>query len=90
VLLRLKRSEIATRAAMHPEPEQINVASFLPKHAGYAAAVVAAGLLAGAWMLMRVGDTRPASAQQTVAKTEVNVEQQYVDVTEKQAETFTP
>jgi membrane fusion protein, heavy metal efflux system len=89
-LLRLKRSEIATRAAMHPEPEQINVASFLPKHAGYAAAVVAAGLLAGAWMLMRVGDTRPASAQQTVAKTEVNVEQQYVDVTEKQAETFKP
>src|SRR3984893_5500921 len=75
---------------MHPEPEQINVASFLPISAVYQADVPATGLLAGAWMLMRVGDTRPASAQQTVAKTEVNVEQQYVDVTEKQAGGFKP
>jgi membrane fusion protein, heavy metal efflux system len=52
--------------------------------------VVAAGLLTGAWMLMRVGDTRPASATQTAAKTNVNVEQQYLDVSEKQAETFKP
>ena len=62
--------------------------SFLPKHAGYTAAVVAVGLLTGAWMLMRVSDTRPASATQTTAKTDVNVEQQYVDITEKQAEVF--
>ena len=62
--------------------------SFLPKHAGYTAAVVAVGLLTGAWMLMRVSDTRPASATQTTAKTDVNVEQQYVDITEKQAEAF--
>ena len=63
--------------------------SFLPKHAGYAAAVAAvAGLLTGAWMLKRIGDTRPANATQTTAKADVNVEQQYVDVTEKQAEAF--
>jgi cobalt-zinc-cadmium efflux system membrane fusion protein len=75
----------------NPKKERIKaVASFLLKHARYAAVVVAAGLLAGAWMLMRVGDTQPAAAQTTAAKAEVNVEQQYVDVTEKQAETFKP
>jgi cobalt-zinc-cadmium efflux system membrane fusion protein len=64
------------------------VVSFRPKHAGYAAAVAAVGLLTGAWMLTRISDTRPAGATQTTAKTDVNVEQQYVEVTEKQSETF--
>jgi cobalt-zinc-cadmium efflux system membrane fusion protein len=49
---------------------------------------VAAGLVTGAWMLMRVGDSQPANATATTAKTDVDVEHQYVDITEKQAEAF--
>jgi cobalt-zinc-cadmium efflux system membrane fusion protein len=59
---------------------------FRAKHAGSAAAAVAAaGLLVGAWLLMRTGDISSARAQAT-AKANVNVEQQYLDMTEKQAE----
>jgi cobalt-zinc-cadmium efflux system membrane fusion protein len=62
--------------------------SFRPRHASYAAVAVAAGLVAGAWMLMRVGDSQQANATEPTAKTDVNVEHQYVDITEKQAEAF--
>jgi membrane fusion protein, heavy metal efflux system len=65
------------------------VASFRLRHAGYAAAAAAAvGLLAGVWSLTRAGDVQPAKAAQATAKADVNVEQQYLDVTEKQAEAF--
>jgi membrane fusion protein, heavy metal efflux system len=64
------------------------VVAVRPKYAGYAAAAVAvAGLLTGAWLLLRTGDTRSANAEMT-AKADVNVEQQYVDVTGKQAVAF--
>ena len=56
------------------------------KYAGYAAAAVA-GLLTAAWLLLRTGDTQSANAE-TTAKADVNVEQQYVEVTEKQAVAF--
>jgi membrane fusion protein, heavy metal efflux system len=45
-------------------------------------------MLTGAWTLIRVGDSRPAGAPQTTAKTDVNVEHQSVEVTEKQSVTF--
>ncbi len=42
----------------------------------------------GAWLLMRAGDIPSAKAEQTAAKTQVNVDQQSVDVSEKQVEAF--
>jgi len=62
--------------------------SFSRKHAATAAVVVAVGLLTGAWMIFRVDDTRSANAAQTKLKSDVDVEQQYVDITEKQAQAF--
>jgi cobalt-zinc-cadmium efflux system membrane fusion protein len=64
------------------------VVSFRSRLAGYTAAVATVGLLTGAWMLTRIGDSRPASATQTTVKTDVNVDQQYVEVTEKQSQAF--
>lgn len=50
--------------------------------------MAATGLLAVAWLLVRTGDPLPAKAAQTTAKPDVSVEQQYVDVTEKQVVAF--
>lgn len=63
--------------------------SFRLKRAGYAASAIAAtGLLTGAWSLTHNGETSIAKAAETPAKAAVNVERQYVDVTEKQAVAF--
>jgi membrane fusion protein, heavy metal efflux system len=75
------------RIRSEAEPTKAVVAVRL-KYAGYAAAAAAvAGLLTGAWLLLRTGDTQSANAE-TTAKADVNVEQQYVEVTEKQAVAF--
>jgi membrane fusion protein, heavy metal efflux system len=50
--------------------------------------MAAAGLLAGAWLLTRTGTTATAEPTQTTLKTDVNVEQHYVELTEKQATAF--
>ena len=57
------------------------------KRAGYAAAAVAAAGLTGAWLLTHAGPS-PAQSAPTQAKADVNVEQQYLDITEKQAAAF--
>jgi cobalt-zinc-cadmium efflux system membrane fusion protein len=57
------------------------------KRAGYAAAAVAAASLTGAWLLTHAGPS-PAQSAPTQAKADVNVEQQYLDITEKQAVAF--
>jgi membrane fusion protein, heavy metal efflux system len=62
---------------------------FRLKHSGYAvAAVAAAALLAGAWLLTRTGGTATAEPTRTAAKTDVNVERQYVELSERQATAF--
>jgi cobalt-zinc-cadmium efflux system membrane fusion protein len=48
--------------------------------------VTVAGLLIGAWLLTRTGDIPSARAQ--TAETDVNAEQQYLNLTDKQADTF--
>ena len=59
------------------------------KFPGYAVAALAgAGLLASAWLFMRPSDTPPGPVAAPAARTDVNVEEQYVDVTEKQAAAF--
>jgi cobalt-zinc-cadmium efflux system membrane fusion protein len=62
------------------------VTSLRIKHA--AAAVSAIGLLTGAWLLMRTSEAPPARAAQTTANADVNVKEQYLEITEKQAEAF--
>jgi membrane fusion protein, heavy metal efflux system len=62
--------------------------SFRMKYAAYAAMPVLAGLLAAAWLLTRANDIDSAKAQQTAAPSDVNVEQQYVVLTDKQAATL--
>lgn len=57
------------------------------KRAGYAAAAVTAAGLTAAWLLTHAG-TSPAQSAPTQAKADVNVEQQYLDITEKQAAAF--
>lgn len=47
-----------------------------------------AGLLTGAWMMPHAANTLTAKAAQTIAKSDVSVEQQYVDLTEKQVAAF--
>jgi cobalt-zinc-cadmium efflux system membrane fusion protein len=65
------------------------VASSRPKYAVYAAsAITVAGLLTGAWMMPHAANTLTAKAAQTIAKSDVSVEQQYVDLTEKQVAAF--
>lgn len=60
-----------------------------PKYAVYAAsAITVAGLLTGAWMMPHAANTLTAKAAQTIAKSDVSVEQQYVDLTEKQVAAF--
>jgi cobalt-zinc-cadmium efflux system membrane fusion protein len=78
------------RERVRNESERIKaVGSFRLGRSGYAlAAVAAAGLLAGAWLLIRTGSTATAEPTQTAAKTDVNVEQQYVELSEKQAAAF--
>ncbi|WP_145927339.1 efflux RND transporter periplasmic adaptor subunit [Bradyrhizobium neotropicale] len=63
--------------------------AFRVKHAGLAASIAAAAVLAaGAWLLTRTSEVRPAKADQPDAKSEVDVAQQTVDITEKQADGF--
>ena len=62
--------------------------SFSRKHAVTAAVVVGIGLLTGAWMILRVDDSRSADAARTKVNHDVDIEQQYVDITEKQALAF--
>jgi cobalt-zinc-cadmium efflux system membrane fusion protein len=57
------------------------------KRAGYAAAAVAAAGVTAAWLLTHAGPS-PARSAPTQAKADVNVEQQYLDITEKQAAAF--
>jgi cobalt-zinc-cadmium efflux system membrane fusion protein len=65
------------------------VVAFRVKQAGIAAGVAAiAAVLAGAWLLTRSGDVHTAKAAEPAAKSDVNVDQQSIDVTEKQAESF--
>jgi cobalt-zinc-cadmium efflux system membrane fusion protein len=67
------------------------VISYSLKRAGFAAAAVAAAiLLIYAWQFARTGDIQPARAAESRAKAGVNVQQQYLDLTEKQAENFKP
>jgi cobalt-zinc-cadmium efflux system membrane fusion protein len=67
------------------------VGSFRLGHSGYAvAAVAAAGLLAGAWLLTRSGASATAEPVPAAAKSDVNVEQQAVELSEKQAAGFKP
>lgn len=72
------------------EPERTKaVDSFRLGNSGYAVgAVAAAGVLAGAWLLMHAGSPATAEPTQATAKTDVNVEQQYVELSEKQAAAF--
>ena len=63
--------------------------AFRIKQAGMAAGVAAiAAALVGAWLLTRSGDVHPAKAAEPAAKSDVDVAQQTVDVTEKQAGGF--
>jgi membrane fusion protein, heavy metal efflux system len=65
------------------------VVSVRVRYAAYAAAATAvAGLLTGAWLLTRAGETPSVKPAETAEKADVNVEQQSVDITEKQAEAF--
>jgi membrane fusion protein, heavy metal efflux system len=67
------------------------VISYSLKRAGFAAAAVAAAiLLIYAWQFARTGEIQPARAAESRAKAGVNVQQQYLDLTEKQAENFKP
>ncbi|MFB9269712.1 efflux RND transporter periplasmic adaptor subunit [Bradyrhizobium erythrophlei] len=58
------------------------------KYAGYAATPVLIGLLAGAWLLTRADGLDSARASQPAAARDVNVEQQYVELNDKQATTL--
>ncbi|MGY8660990.1 efflux RND transporter periplasmic adaptor subunit [Bradyrhizobium sp. UFLA05-109] len=59
------------------------------KHAGYAVAVAAVAVfLTGAWLLSRTQDIRSAKAADTDTKSNVDVAQQTVGVSEKQADGF--
>ena len=60
----------------------------IKKASAITAALGTAGLLAGLWLLARTGDMPRAKAAQTTTRTDVNVAQQYLDLTEKQAEAF--
>jgi cobalt-zinc-cadmium efflux system membrane fusion protein len=74
------------------EPERIiAVGSFRLGHSGYAiAGVAAAGLLAGAWLLTRSGASATAEPAPAAEKSDVNIEQQTVELSDKQAAGFKP
>ena len=60
-------------------------------HSGYAiAAVAATGLLVAAWMLTRSGASATAGPAPAAEKSDVNVERQTVELSEKQAAGFKP
>ena len=61
--------------------------SFRMKYAGYFALPLLAGLLAGAWLLVRTSGVESVkAAAPTNTAPDVNIEQQYVVLTDKQAE----
>ena len=59
--------------------------SFQMKYTGYVALPALAVILAGAWLLTRTDGVESAKAAQTKTIEDVNVEQQYVVLTDKQA-----
>ena len=59
--------------------------SFRMKYMGFAAMPVLAALLAGAWLTTRADGVVNAKAAQETAPQDVNVEQQYVALSDKQA-----
>ncbi|MGY3528254.1 cobalt-zinc-cadmium efflux system membrane fusion protein [Bradyrhizobium embrapense] len=59
--------------------------SFRMKYMGFAAMPVLAALLAGAWLTTRADGVVNAKAAQDTARQDVNVEQQYVTLSDKQA-----
>ncbi len=59
--------------------------SFRMKYMGFAAMPVLAALLAGAWLTTRADGVVNAKAAQETARQDVNVEQQYVTLSDKQA-----
>ena len=59
------------------------------KYAGYFALPLLAGLLAGAWLLVRTSGVESVkAAAPTNTAPDVNIEQQYVVLTDKQAANF--
>jgi cobalt-zinc-cadmium efflux system membrane fusion protein len=63
--------------------------SFRMKYAGYFALPLLAGLLAGAWLLVRTSGVESVkAAAPTNTAPDVNIEQQYVVLTDKQAANF--
>jgi cobalt-zinc-cadmium efflux system membrane fusion protein len=65
------------------------VTAFRIKQAGIAAGVAAvAAVLAGTWLFTHSGESHSAKAAAPAANSDVNVDRQTIDVTEKQAESF--
>jgi membrane fusion protein, heavy metal efflux system len=62
--------------------------SFQMKYAGYVVMSVVTGVVIGTWLLMRAEDHLGATAAQAKAPADVNLEQQYVELSEKQAANF--
>jgi cobalt-zinc-cadmium efflux system membrane fusion protein len=62
--------------------------SFRMKYAGFVALPVVAGLLAGAWLLVRTNGVESVKAAPTNTASDVNVDEQYVVLTDKQAESL--
>ncbi|AUC97757.1 MULTISPECIES: efflux RND transporter periplasmic adaptor subunit [Bradyrhizobium] len=58
------------------------------KYAGFVALPVVAGLLAGAWLLVRTNGVESVKAAPTNTASDVNVDEQYVVLTDKQAESL--
>jgi len=58
------------------------------KYAGFVALPVAVGLLAGAWLLARTNGVESVKAAPTNTASDVNLDEQYVVLTDKQAENF--
>lgn len=62
--------------------------SFRMKHAGFVALPVVVGLLAGAWLLAHTNGVESVKAAPTNAASDVNLDEQYVVLTDKQAQNF--
>lgn len=62
--------------------------SFRMKYAGFVALPVVAGLLAGAWLLVRTNGVESVKAAPTNTASDVNIDEQYVVLTDKQAESL--
>lgn len=62
--------------------------SFRMKYAGFVALPVVAGLLAGAWLLVRTNGVESVKAAPSNTASDVNVDEQYVVLTDKQAESL--